>query len=90
MPFEESVRKLYFDLSTYDQESVDLTIKKMGVDNVLYASEMWGSAQYVDPETDKRFDDTVHMVTESDWLSAEDKEKILHTNAQRLYSRAKL
>jgi 4-oxalmesaconate hydratase len=90
VPFEESVRKLYFDLSTYDQESVDLTIKKMGVDNVLYASEMWGSAQFVDPETNKRYDDTVHMVTESDWLSAEDKEKILHTNAQRLYSRAKL
>jgi 4-oxalmesaconate hydratase len=90
VPFEESVRKLYFDLSTYDQESVDLTIKKMGVDNVLYASEMWGSAQFVDPETNKRYDDTVHMVTESDWLSADDKEKILHTNAQRLYSRAKL
>jgi predicted TIM-barrel fold metal-dependent hydrolase len=51
---------------------------------------MWGSAQFVDPETNKRYDDTVHMVTESDWLSADDKEKILHTNAQRLYSRAKL
>jgi 4-oxalmesaconate hydratase len=88
-PFEETVKKLYFDLSTYDQESIDLTIKKMGVDNVLYASEMWGSAQYVDPLTGKRFDDTVHMVADSDWLSDGDKSKIFETNARAVYTRAK-
>jgi 4-oxalmesaconate hydratase len=88
-PFEETVTKLYFDLSTYDQESIDLTIKKMGVDNVLYASEMWGSAQYVDPLTGKRFDDTVHMVADSDWLSEGEKSKIFETNARKVYTRAK-
>lgn len=88
-PFEETVRKLYFDLSTYDQESIELTIKKMGVDNVLYASEMWGSAKSVDPLTGRTFDDTVRIVQRIDWLSAEDKQKIFEDNARRLYTRAK-
>jgi 4-oxalmesaconate hydratase len=88
-PFEETVRKLYFDLSTYDRESIELTIRKMGVDNVLYASEMWGSAKSIDPDTGRRFDDTVGMVTDLDWLSEADKQKLLEGNARRLYSRAK-
>jgi 4-oxalmesaconate hydratase len=88
-PFEDVVRNLYFDLSTYDQESVELTIKKMGADNVVYASEMWGSAKSVDPLTNRKFDDNLHMVTGIDWLSDEDKYKILEGNARKLYSRAK-
>ena len=88
-PFEEAVRNLYFDLSTYDPESVELTIKKMGADNVLYASEMWGSAKSIDPLTGRKFDDNLHMVTDLEWLSSEDRNKILEGNARKLYSRAK-
>jgi 4-oxalmesaconate hydratase len=83
------VRHLYFDLSTYDAASIELTIKKMGVDNVVYASEMWGSAKAVDPETGRKFDDTVHMVTDIDWLTDEDRYKLFEGNARKLYSRAK-
>jgi 4-oxalmesaconate hydratase len=88
-PFEDVVRNLYFDLSTYDPESVELTIKKMGADNIVYASEMWGSAKSVDPLTGKKFDDNLHMVTDIEWLSDEDRYKILEGNARKLYSRAK-
>jgi 4-oxalmesaconate hydratase len=88
-PFEDVVRNLYFDLSTYDAESIELTIKKMGADNVLYASEMWGSAKALDPLTGRKFDDTVHMVTDIDWLSDDDRHKIFEANARKLYSRAK-
>ncbi|MET7420044.1 amidohydrolase family protein [Dactylosporangium sp. NPDC005555] len=89
-PFEEVVRHIWFDLSTYDAESIELTIAKMGVDNVLYASEMWGSAQFVDPETGRKFDDTVPMVTGIPWLTDDDKFKIFEGNARKLYTRAKL
>jgi 4-oxalmesaconate hydratase len=88
-PFEEVVRKLYFDLSTYDPESVELTVKKMGADNVLYASEMWGSAKSVDPLTGRKFDDNLSMLTGIEWLSDEDRHKIVEGNARKLYSRAK-
>jgi 4-oxalmesaconate hydratase len=89
-PFEEVVRHLYFDLSTYDAESIELTIKKMGVDNILYASEMWGSAKAIDPLTGRKFDDTVSVVKEIDWLSEDDLGKIFDGNARKLYTRAKL
>lgn len=88
-PFEDVVRNLYFDLSTYDPESIELTIKKMGADNVVYASEMWGSAKSVDPLTGRKFDDNLHMVTDIDWLTDDDRYKILEGNARKLYSRAK-
>ena len=88
-PFEDVVRNLYFDLSTYDAESIELTIRKMGADNVLYASEMWGSAKAVDPLTGRRFDDNLHMVTGIDWLTDEQRHKILEGNARKLYTRAK-
>lgn len=87
-PFEDIVRHLYFDLSTYDPESVELTIKKMGVDNILYASEMWGSAKAVDPQTGRKFDDNQHMVTDIDWLDDGDRQKIFEDNARKVYSRA--
>jgi 4-oxalmesaconate hydratase len=88
-PFEDVVRNLYFDLSTYDADSIELTIRKMGADNVLYASEMWGSAKAVDPLTGRRFDDNLHMVTEIPWLDDEQRHKILEGNARKLYARAK-
>jgi 4-oxalmesaconate hydratase len=88
-PFEETVRKLYFDLSTYDRESIELTIRKMGADNVLYSSEMFGSAKAVDPQTGHTFDDTVSFVREIEWLSDEDRSKIFEGNARRLYTLAK-
>ncbi|MDT4933583.1 MAG: 4-oxalmesaconate hydratase [Pseudonocardiales bacterium] len=88
-PFEDAVRNLYFDLSTYDPESIELTIKKMGADNIVYASEMWGSAKAVDPLTGRKFDDNLHMVTDIEWLTDDDRYKILEGNARKLYSRAK-
>ena len=75
-PFEESVRRL------------NLTIRRMGPDNVLFATEMLGTAQATDPVTGRPFDDTLALVADLEWLSAEDKHKIFEGNARRLYSRA--
>jgi 4-oxalmesaconate hydratase len=61
----------------------------MGVDNILYASEMWGSAKAIDPLTGRKFDDNLGMVNDIEWLSDEDKYKIFEGNARTLYTRAK-
>lgn len=87
-PFEESVRRLYFDLAVYDEEAMNLTIRRMGPDNVLFATEMLGTAQATDPVTGRPFDDTLALVQGMDWLSADDKYKIFEGNARRLYARA--
>lgn len=89
-PFEERVKNVYFDTALYDRDSMEMLIRKVGADNVLYAAEPFGTAKAVDPETGRLFDDTVSFVTEIEWLSEDDKHKIFSGNARRLYSRADL
>jgi 4-oxalmesaconate hydratase len=88
-PFEERVKHVYFDTSVYDKDSMEMLIRKVGVDNVVFSTEMLGTAKAVDPNTGRFFDDTVGMVKEIDWLTAEDQAKIFEGNARKLYPRAK-
>jgi 4-oxalmesaconate hydratase len=88
-PFEEMVKHIYFDMAIYDKESMELLIKKIGVDNVVFSTEMLGTAMAVDPKTGRYFDDTVGMVKSIEWLTDEDRYKIFEGNARKLYSRAK-
>jgi len=88
-PFEEAVRNLYFDMAIYDQDCMELLVRKVGSDRVLFATEMFGTAQAIDPRTGKCFDDTVEMVEGISSLSAEDRANIFENNARRLYSRAR-
>ncbi len=88
-PFEEVVHNLYFDLAVYDKEAMEMIIRVIGADRVVYASEMFGTAQSIDPRTGRGFDDTVCMVPSLAWLSEADSAPIVHGTAQPLYSRAK-
>jgi len=85
--FEEVVSHLYFDLAVYDVDAIDFMLRKFGVDNVLYAAEMFGTGKAIDPETGRAFDDTIGMINAIDWLSEADRAKIFEGNARRLFSR---
>ncbi len=89
MPFEELCKKLYFDTAIYDQSSVEYLIQRVGVDNVLFASEMIGGVQAVDPNHGRQFDDTRPYVDAIEWLSDEDKKKIFEDNAKKVFPRIK-
>lgn len=54
-PFEEAVKRIYFDTAIYDRDSFEMLIRKMGVDNVLFATKMFGTAQTIDPDTGKKY-----------------------------------
>ena len=86
-PFEEMVRHLYFDLAIYDQDSMEMTVRKLGPDRVLYATEMFGTAKAIDTETGRAYDDTVDMVKTIPGLSDTDRDLIFSGNARRLFSR---
>jgi 4-oxalmesaconate hydratase len=88
-PFEEMVKHIYFDMAIYDKDSMEMLIRKIGVDNVLFSTEMLGSAKAVDPLTGRFFDDTVGIFESIEWLSDEDRYRIFEGNARKLYSRAK-
>jgi 4-oxalmesaconate hydratase len=87
--FEETVRHLYFDTAIYDRDAFEMLIRKMGPDNVLFATEMFGTAKAIDPKTGRKFDDTVHFIDEIEWLTDEDRFKILEGNARKVFNRAK-
>lgn len=87
-PFETAVRNLYFDTALYDQDAIEMLIRRVGADRVLFAAEIVGTAKSIDPETGRRFDDTAALIDGIDWLTAEQRSLIDHGNAQRLYSRA--
>jgi 4-oxalmesaconate hydratase len=86
-PFEQAIKKLYFDTAIYSQDAVETLIKAVGVDNVLFASEMVGAVNAIDPNTGRWFDDTKPYVDGIEWLTDEDRKKIFEENAKRVYSR---
>jgi 4-oxalmesaconate hydratase len=88
-PFEEVVKHVYFDMAVYDKDSMEMLIRKMGVDNCVFSTEMLGTAMAIDPKTGKYFDDTVGMLKSIEWLTDEERYKICEGNARKLYTRAK-
>ncbi|HWP28355.1 MAG TPA: amidohydrolase family protein [Chloroflexota bacterium] len=86
-PFEEAIKKLYFDTAIYSPEAMETLIKAVGVDNVLFASEMVGAVNAIDPKTGRWFDDTKPYIESLAWLSPEDRKKIFEDNAKRVYPR---
>ena len=78
------MNNVYFDTCVYHQPGIDLLAKVIPVDNILFASEMIGAVQGIDPETGHNYDDTKRYVDALP-LSAEDKKKIFELNARKVY-----
>lgn len=89
-PFEERIKKLYFDTAIYSTDAMEMLIRVIGVDNLLFASEMFGAANAIDPKTGKNFEDSKQYLDRVEWLSEADRKKIFEGNARRVYSRVKV
>jgi 4-oxalmesaconate hydratase len=77
---------VFFDTCVYHQPGIDLLLKVVPVDNILFASEMVGAVRGVDPETGHYYDDTRRYIDASS-LSAADKTKIFEGNVRRVFPR---
>jgi 4-oxalmesaconate hydratase len=84
------LRNVYFDTCVYHQAGIDLLLKVIPAENILFASEMVGAVRGVDPETGFHFDDTRRYIDSAPGLSAQDRHKIYEGNARRVFSRLKL
>jgi 4-oxalmesaconate hydratase len=80
------MKNVFFDTCVYHQAGIDLLFKVIDIDNILFASEMFGAVKTVDPETGHNFDDTKRYVDALD-LSDEDRRKVFESNARRVYPR---
>jgi 4-oxalmesaconate hydratase len=89
-PFQELLlNNVFFDTCVYHRPGIELLLKVVPVDNILFASEMVGAVRGIDPETGHHFDDTRRYVDAIEWLSAADRKKIFEDNARRVYPRLK-
>jgi len=86
-PFDEFVKRIYFDTTVYNQDAMELLIKVVGVDNIVFASEMLGGVNTTDPATGKSFDDNRRFIDAIASLTNEDRQKIFAGNARKAYPR---
>jgi len=84
---EHLLHNVFFDTCVYHLPGIEVLLKVIPVDNILFASEMVGAVRGIDPETGHHFDDTKRYIDAIPSLSAEDRRKIFEGNARRVYSR---
>ncbi len=80
------MKNVFFDTCVYHQPGIDLLLKVIPVENILFGSEMVGAVRGIDPTTGQFYDDTKRYIDNSS-LSAADKTKIFEGNARRVYPR---
>jgi 4-oxalmesaconate hydratase len=80
-------RNLYFDTCVYHQPGIDLLLKVIPADNLLFASETFGAVRATDPDTGRAFDHTKAYIDASDAVDAAAKAKIYTHNALGVYKR---
>lgn len=87
-PLREYVlNNVFFDTCVYNTIGMELLVRTIGADNVLFASEMIGAVRGIDPESGHYFDDTKRYLDAIEWLSEEDRHKIFEGNALKVYPR---
>lgn len=85
-PNQHIMKNVWFDTCVYHQPGIDLLFRVIELDNILFASEMFGAVKGVDPETGHNFDDTKRYVDALP-LSDADRAKVFEGNARRAYPR---
>lgn len=86
-PFEEFLKRIYFDTTVYNQDAMDMLARVVGPDNLLFASEMLGGVTTVDPKTGRFFDDNRPCLDALGWLGEDDRRNIFEGNARKAYPR---
>ena len=84
---EHVLKNVWFDTCVYHQPGIDLLLKVIPADNILFAAEIVGAVRGIDPETGRYFDDTKRYIDASS-LGAADKKKIFEDNVRKVYPRA--
>jgi 4-oxalmesaconate hydratase len=86
-PFDDFIRHFYWDTTVYSQDAMDLLVRVVGIDHIIYASEMLGGVNATDPATGRSFDDNKRLVDAVSWLTDADRKKIFAENVRKAYPR---
>jgi 4-oxalmesaconate hydratase len=86
-PLEEMMRdNVFFDTCVYHLPGIELLLKVVPLDNILFASEMVGAVKGIDPRTGHHYDDTKKYLDKLP-LSEADRYKLYEGNVLKVYPR---
>jgi predicted TIM-barrel fold metal-dependent hydrolase len=89
-PFEEDLRRLYFDTCLYTRQALEYLVSVVGPDRCLFGTEKPGTGSGVDPNTGRAMDDLKPLIEGIAWLTDNQLEMIFEKNALKLYKLADL
>jgi 4-oxalmesaconate hydratase len=77
---------IFFDTCVYHLPGMELLLKVVPLDNILFGSEMVGAVRGIDPETGHYYDDTKRYLDALS-LREEQRYKLFEGNARKVYPR---
>ncbi len=80
------LKNVFFDTCVYHLPGIELLLKVIPADNILFGSEMVGAVRGIDPETGQYFDDTKRYL-DALALNDADRCKIFEGNARKVFPR---
>jgi 4-oxalmesaconate hydratase len=83
---EHLLKNVFFDTCVYHLPGIKLLTEVIPIENILFASEMVGAVQGVDPTTGHNYDDTKRYIDQLTIGDAE-KKKIFEGNTRKVYPR---
>ncbi|HEY7271020.1 MAG TPA: amidohydrolase family protein [Dehalococcoidia bacterium] len=86
-PFEDTLRRLYFDTVLFDQEALELLLRVCGVDRCLFGSDKPANGSVVDPRSGRALNDVKPLIDGIPWLADTDRQAIYEGNVRQVYSR---
>jgi 4-oxalmesaconate hydratase len=84
--FEHLFDHIWFDTCVYHQAGIDLLLRVVPPENILFASELIGAVRGLDPQTGRAFDDTKRYIDGAE-LDDAARTAVLHDNALRVFPR---
>ena len=77
---------LFFDTCAYDKDYLSTAMKHKGIEQMCFGSESPGSGTGVlNPDTGRPADDMLPVIDSIGFLTDEDKRKLVHDNAMRVF-----
>ncbi|MFI9834521.1 amidohydrolase family protein [Streptomyces sp. NPDC051913] len=83
--FDDSLRRLWFDTVLHHPPALELLLRTVGHDRVLFGTEKPGSGSAPDPRTGRDFDDIRPVIEGFDFLDDKQKQAVLSENALSVF-----
>ncbi|HEY3956230.1 MAG TPA: amidohydrolase family protein [Streptosporangiaceae bacterium] len=84
-PFEDMLRRLWYDTCIYSPEAVELLAKVVGPERMVLGTEFPGTGSAVDPQTGRLLDNMRAVIEECEVIDAGQRELVLEKNAMELF-----